>query len=74
MAKIYGVATYRRSGRSHVRSRLQHYTEPRVARFAARGMAQSQAGVMMFSVSGSGDFWTEPEVLLKFGDCPPRPL
>ena len=71
---IYGVASYRKAGRAHVRQRLDHYTESRVANFAARGMAQSQGGVMMFSVSGSGDFWTEPEVLLSFGDCPPRPI
>lgn len=74
MNRIFGVATYRRAGSGHVRSRLQHYTERPVASFAARGMISDRAGVMVFAVAGSGDYWMEPEIIETYGDCPPRPI
>lgn len=74
MQTIYGVATYHRAGTGFVRGRLQHYSEPKVARFVARGMAHGQKGVMVFRVTGAGDVWSEPEVLNSYGDCPAKPI
>ena len=72
--KIFGVATYVRDGNGYVRSRLQHYTDGRVASFVARGMISPRAGIMLFTVTGSGDVWMDPEVLKTYGDCPSKPV
>lgn len=75
--EVFCVQTYWRAGSDRFEPGQFHQFGSRdCAMQAAKHLARSRPGVMVFKVAGEpvADIWQPPQVIARFGDAPSMPL
>lgn len=67
---IFCVQPYRRGADGLRKGHMRRLLSREAAIKAARAMRGCEAGVVVFRVTGSDDYWSEPVLIARAGDVP----